>query len=210
MKKLKVLSVLASIAMLASVFVGCSNGSGDSNSTATKEFEKDDLELDSSSIISGYAYITYPLDDFAGKKVTIDFSCEMKVENAGSQNSNIQWQINDGSTYPTVASKSFAPTDTEYVTVSGKSDPIDIKSGYVLYLSTYQLDTDNLKIYVKNIKYSVSYGSDGNEPAAKTYPTDIFTVGEAGSCGITLRDTKEPFTIFTEGSAVPSVKHRIS
>ncbi len=37
------------------------------------------------------------------------------------------------------------------------------------------------------------------------YPTDIFTVGEAGSCGITLRDTKEAFTIYTDGSAASGI-----
>lgn len=44
------------------------------------------------------------------------------------------------------------------------------------------------------------------EDTTKHYPTDIFTVDEADSCGITLRDTKEAFTIFTKGSAASDIK----
>ena len=44
-------------------------------------------------------------------------------------------------------------------------------------------------------------GADGG----KTYPTDIFTVNEAGSCGISLRGTKEPLTVFTDGSAASDI-----
>ncbi len=202
--------------MLASVFVGCGGGPDDSGTSGpvaqkvTREFSQPDLELTKSSIQGGYAYVTYSLADFAGKDVTIDFSCEMKVENSGTKTQTIQWQVNNGNDYPAVVVRDFAPTETDFVTVSGKNaTPITVASGAVFYLSTHQLDTDNLKITVKNIKYTVSYGSDGNqepEPKAKEYPTDIFTVGEANSCGITLRDKKEAFTIFTDGSAASSIK----
>ena len=216
MKKLKFVSALAALAMLASTFVGCGGGPDDSGTSGpvaqkvTKEFTQPDLELDSSSIQGGWAYITYSLGDFVGKDVTIDFSCEMKVENSGSKTQNLQWQVNNGGSYPTVVAHEFAPSEKDFVTVTGKnSEPITVASGALLYLSTYELDTAALKISVKNIKYTVSYGSDGNEepkPEAKTYPTDIFTVGEANSCGITLRDTKEAFTIFTDGSAASGIK----
>ena len=42
-------------------------------------------------------------------------------------------------------------------------------------------------------------GCDGAN--THTYPTDIFTVGAAGSCGITLGDKFEKLTVFSEGSA---------
>lgn len=214
MKKLKIVSALAALSMLASVFVGCGGGPDDSGTSApakvTKEYTQPDLVLDSSSIQGGWAYVTYPLSEFEGKDVTIDFSCEMKVENSGTKAQKLQWQVNNGGDYPEVVAREFAPTETDFVTVAGKNaTPITVASGALLYLSTYQLDTADLKITVKNIKYTVTYGSDGNqepEPEAKEYPTDIFTVGEANSCGITLRDKKEAFTIFADGSAASSIK----
>ena len=217
MKKLKLVSALAALSMLASVFVGCGGGPDDSGTSGpvaqkvTKEFTQPDLELDSSKIQGGWAYVTYSLDDYAGKDVTIDFSCEMKVENAGTNTQKLQWQVNNGGSYPTVVAHDFAPTEKDFVTISGKNEtPITVASGALLYLSTYQLDTADLKITVKNIKYTVSYGSNGTEepepePEVITYPTDIFTIGEAGSCGITLRDTKEAFTIFETGSVASPI-----
>ncbi len=204
----KTFLLVAGIAVLALSLVACGGGNNpEEGGLVEKEITQAAFDdYDSSKIISGYAYITYPLNEFAGKKVTIDFSCDMKVVNTGSTTANIQWQVNDGSTYPTVASKEFAPTDTDWVTVAGKIEGVEIKSGYVLYLSTYLLETDNLTISAKNIKYKVTYGASKDAPKAKTYPTDIFTVGEAGSCGITLGDAaKEAFTIF-EQSAASSVE----
>ncbi len=210
MKKLKIVSALAALSMLASVFVGCGGGPDDSGTSGPAVVTQPDLVLDSSSIQGGWAYVTYPLSEFEGKDVTIDFSCEMKVENSGTKVQKLQWQVNNGGDYPEVVAREFTPSETDFVTVAGKNTtPITVASGALLYLSTYQLDTANLKITVKNIKYTVTYGSDGNqepEPEAKEYPTDIFTVGEANSCGITLRDKKEAFTIFTDGSAASSIK----
>ena len=101
MKKLKIVSALAALSMLASVFVGCGGGPDDSGTSGpvaqkvTREFSQPDLELTKSSIQGGYAYVTYSLADFAGKDVTIDFSCEMKVENSGTKTQTIQWQVNN-------------------------------------------------------------------------------------------------------------------
>ena len=175
----------------------------------SKDFEKEALEGLSPS---GWAYTTYPLTDFAGKKVKIDFSCEMKVENPdgatfGADNGyKLMWQINsDG--YPVIAEHIFTADETDYVTVTGSNEDLEIASGNLLYLSTNN-DTNapNLKVYVKNIKYTVKYVSSGAEPEPIDYPTDIFTVGEVDSCGITLGDTKEVFTVFEKGSAAASIK----
>ena len=46
-------------------------------------------------------------------------------------------------------------------------------------------------------------GDSGDEAPAKE--KDIFAIGAAGSCGLTLRDTKNAFSIFTEGSAASDV-----
>ena len=205
MKKLKVLSVLAGIAMLASVFVGCSNGS-DSESV-TKEVTQ---EASEGMTQSSWAFVTYSLGEFAGKTVNISFSCKMKVENPSGavfeadNGYKLKWQVNsDG--YPVVAEHVFTADETDWVTVKGTKDSLVIGSGNVLYLSTNN-ETDKVTVSIKDVKYSVTYGQAGNEPKPKTYPTDIFTVGEAGSCGITLRDAKEAFTIFTDGSAASGIK----
>ena len=202
MRKTKVTSVLAGVSMLACVLAGCDGGFGQKpKGPVTKEFTQDDIELDASKIQGGWAYVTYPLDDFAGKKVTIDFSCEMKVENSGTKDQKLQWQVNNGGSYPTIVDHTFGAGTTDFVKVEGKNaEEIEIASGALLYLSTYELDTDNLKISVKNIKYSVTYTGVAEQPAV-TYPTDIFTVGAAGSCGITLGDKFEKLTVFSEGSA---------
>ena len=210
MKKLKIVSALAALSMLASVFVGCGGGpddSGTSKPTVVKEFTQDDSEA---LTPSGWAYVTYPLSDFAGKTVTIKLSCKMKVENPDGvtfEDDNgytLKWQINDNG-YPVIAEHVFTADETDYVTVEGTKSDLKIASGNLLYLSTNN-ETPNIKVYVKDLKYTVTYGGSGDEPKAKTYPTDIFKVGEANSCGITLRGTKEPFTVFTDGSAASNIK----
>lgn len=211
MKKLKIVSALAALSMLASVFVGCGGGPDDSGTSApavVKEFTQADSEA---LTPSGWAYVTYPLSDFADKTVTIKMSCKMKVENPdgvttkGDNGYKLMWQIN-GNGYPVIAEHVFTADETDYVTVEGTKSDLQIANGNVLYLSTNN-ETPNLKVYIKDLKYTVTYGgSDEEEPEAKTYPTDIFTVGEANSCGITLRDKKEAFTIFTDGSAASSIK----
>ena len=176
----------------------------------TKNITKEDLEALSPS---GWAYTNYSLSEFAGKKVKIDFSCEMKLENPdgnvfpadAAAGYKLMWQINSNG-YPVIAEHVFTADETDYVTVTGSKEDLEIGNSDVLYLSTNNdSNAPNLKVYAKNIKYTVTYVSSGTqepEPEPINYPTDIFTVGEANSCGITLRDTKEAFTVFKEGSAV--------
>ena len=215
-KKLKKSFLLvAGITMLA-LMASCGNGTtNDDVQLVTQDFTQPDLDAMSPS---GWAYVTYPLSDFAGKEITVDFSCEMKVENpdgvkfddAGVEATGykLKWQINDGSTYPEVVTHVFTAEETDWVTVAGKNaTPVKISSGNVLYLSTNN-ETPNIKVSVRNIKYSVTYGGKEEEkPAAKVYPTDIFKVGAAGSCGIVLGNgEKEAFTVFEDGSAASSIK----
>ena len=222
-KKLKKSFLLvASITMLA-LMASCGNGTKSDDiqldKVVTKEFTQPDLD---SLATSGWAYVTYSLSDFAGKEVTIDISCEMKLENPDGEKFDdttketeanpggylLKWQVNDGSTYPLVTTHLFTADETDWVKVEGKNaTPIKIANGNVLYLSTNNKTLPNLKVSVKNIKYTVTYGgTEEKKPEAKVYPTDIFKVGAAGTCGITLRDTMEAFTVFTEGSAASSVK----
>ncbi len=221
LKKLKKAFIaVAGISMLALLAVSCgSKDTGGDENLVTKEFTQPDLE---SLATSSWAYVTYPLNDFAGKEVTISISCEMKLENPDGEKFDdtddetsknpggylLKWQINDGSTYPLVTTHLFTADETDWVKVEGKNEtPVRIANGNVLYLSTNNKTLPNLKVSVRNIKYTVTYGGkEEKKPEAKVYPTDIFTVGEAGSCGITLGDTKEAFTVFTDGSAAANIQ----
>ena len=217
-KLMKTFLAVAGISMLALMAVSCGNKDTGGEDLVVKEFTQDDL---TDMTPSGWAYVTYPLSDFAGKEVTINISCEMKLENPDGAKFDdtsddtkanpggylLKWQVNDGSTYPLVTTHLFTADETDWVKVEGKNaTPIKIASGNVFYLSTNN-ETPNIKVSVRNIKYTVTYGGkEEKKPEAKVYPTDIFTVGAANTCGITLRDTMEPFTVFTEGSAAASVK----
>ena len=218
-KLMKTFLAVAGISMLALMAVSCGSKDTGGEDLVVKEFTPADLD---SVATSGYAYVTYSLNDFAGKEVTIDISCEMKLENPDGEKFDdtndetkanpggylLKWQVNDGSTYPLVTTHLFTADETDWVKVEGKNaTPIKIASGNVFYLSTNNKTLPNLKVSVRNIKYTVTYGGkEEKKPEAKVYPTDIFTVGAANSCGITLRETMEAFTVFSEGSAASSVK----
>ena len=230
LKKLKkTILLVAGISLLAFSVASCKHGNtqapdgSDPVSNTTKEFTQPDLDSLASQTNNDWAYVTYPLSEFVGKEVIINISCEMKVENPDGEKFDdtneetkknpagylLKWHVNDGSTYPLITSHLFTPDETEWVKVEGKNaTPIKIASGNVLYLSTNNKGLPKLKVSVRNIKYTITYGGKEEEkPEAKVYPTDIFTVGAAGSCGIVLRDgDKEAFTVFADGSAASDIK----
>lgn len=178
---MKIKNVLVSLAAASALMGGLISCGGNSDPTENqpivKEFTQPDAKLTKASIVGGYAYVTYSLSEFANKDATIDFSADMKVTYTGDTPQKIQWQINDGSSYPTLVSETFEKGVTEK-TMSGKNtSPIKIGSNYVIYLSTYQLDTDNLEIEISNVKYTVTAQGKTNTKQKK-YPTDIFTVAD--------------------------------
>jgi len=147
LKKLKkAMLLVAGISLLAFSVASCNNGSNSvdpednpNNQEGTSDPgsnqgsqqqdpenppvdpDKDAIILDATSAAAtgGWAYITYSLADYAGKKVKVSFSCDMKVENAADAGSLLQWQINS-SDYPTIVSRNFTPADKDYVTLSGE------------------------------------------------------------------------------------------
>lgn len=178
---MKIKNVLVSLAAASALMGGLISCGGNSDPTENqpivKEFTQPDAKLTKASIVGSYAYVTYSLSEFANKEVTINFSADMKVTYTGDTPQKIQWQINDGSSYPTLASETFEKGVTEK-TMSGKNtSPIKIGSNYVIYLSTYQLDTDNLEIEISNVKYTVTAQGKTNTKQKK-YPTDIFKVAD--------------------------------
>ncbi len=180
MKKLKSLFLGAGVLAMSLFTVGCPGGTPESDVSGpvSKTITQPDFTIDGTTIGSNYAYITYSMNEFAGKDVTIDFSADMTVTNTGDA-ALLKWQINDGSTYPEVVTHTF-DTGTNTVKVAGKNEsPIAIKNGYVLYLSTYQTTPANLQIEIRNITYTVSYNGGAEKPKPqKQYPTDIFTVAD--------------------------------
>lgn len=170
----------------------------------TKEFTQQDFVIEPTSN-PAWAYVTYSLSEFTGKDVTIDFSADMKVE--GTKDCVLKWQVNRDPDYPVVAEYSFTSLDSDWIKVSGKNqEPINVENSFVLYLSSHEVPSADVKISVKNIKYTVTYGGsvaeEEPEVPAKEYPTDIFTVGEAGTCGIQIGDGElKPFEIIKEDAA---------
>lgn len=110
---------------------------------------------------SNWAFITYSLSDYNNKKVTITFSAEMKVTNRGSSPANLMWQINT-SDYPVICQKSFPNGTSDFVKVEGTAKDIQLGSNNSVYLSTYQLNTSDLTIEIKNVSYSIT--AQGNLP----------------------------------------------
>lgn len=171
----------------------------------TKEFTLADMEFDGLKPASSWAYFTEDLSAFAGKEVTINLTADVEVENNTTEDYKIWFQINNGSEYPGVNGETdlFAP-GTNKKTITGTAT-VKINSGALLYLTTHNKNAD-VKIKVTNFKYTVTYGGSAAEEEpevpAKEYPTDIFTVGEADTCGIQIGDGElKPFKIFTQDGA---------
>jgi len=171
----------------------------------TKEFTLADMEFDGLKPASSWAYFTEDLSAFAGKEVTINLTADVEVENNTTEDYKIWFQINNGSEYPGVNGETdlFAP-GTNKKTITGTAT-VKINSGAMLYLTTHNKTAD-VKIKVTNFKYTVTYGGSAadEEPEvpAKEYPTDIFTVGKAGTCGIQIGDGElKSFKIFTQDGA---------
>lgn len=175
----------------------------------TKEFTQQDFVIEPTSN-PAWAYVQYSLSEFTGKDVTIDFSADMKVE--GTKDCVLKWQVNRAPDYPVVAEYSFTSLDSDWIKVSGKNqEPINVENSFVLYLSSHEVPSADVKISVKNIKYTVTYGGSAAEEEpevpAKEYPTDIFTVGEAGTCGLQLGDGElKPFEVYSNGSVATDIK----
>ena len=127
----------------------------------TKEFTQQDFVIEPTSN-PAWAYVTYSLSEFTGKDVTIDFSADMKVE--GTKDCVLKWQVNRDPDYPVVAEYSFTSLDSDWIKVSGKNqEPINVENSFVLYLSSHEVPSADVKISVKNIKYTVTYGGSAEE-----------------------------------------------
>ena len=181
------------------MFTSCAPEAGEV--LVTDEIVLEDMEFDGNDSAQNWAFFTHDLSKYAGKEATFELSADVKVENNTAEDYNIWFQINNGSEYPGINGEGdlFEPGESEQK-ISGTAK-IKVNNGAVLYLTTHNTTAD-VKIYVKNFKCLVTYMTSGKPAKQKTYPTDIFTVGEADTCGIQIGDGElKPFKIFTQDGA---------
>ena len=169
----------------------------------TDEIVLEDMELDGNNPTQPWAFFTHDLSKYAGKEATFELSADVKVVNNTDAAYGVWFQVNNTSEYPGLhdadPGKMFEPGESEQK-ISGTAK-IKVNNGASLYLSTHN-STADVKIYVKNFKCLVTYMTSGKPAKQKTYPTDIFTVGEEGSCGLQIGDGDlKPFEIFTQEGA---------
>lgn len=137
------------VAFLSLLFSGCKT------EPVSTDFTQEDTIIDGSKIGNDYAFITYSLSAYKNQSVTISFSADMKVENNGSKDERLMWQVNINS-YPVIAEHTFKPGTSDFIKVSGSKEDIQLGADNAIYLSTYQTNTANLKITLKNVKYTVT------------------------------------------------------
>ena len=147
------------LAAFVFLLAGCTK---ETPQTISNDYTQDDAEIDGSSLDnSAQAFFSYSLSEYKNKAVTISFSAEMKVENSSSSSRYLMWQV-DVSDYPIIASQTFEIGTSDWITVSGTNkDSILLGDNNKLYLSTYNTNTGsndpaNLKISIKNVKYTVT------------------------------------------------------
>ncbi len=147
------------LAAFVFLLAGCTK---ETPQTISNDYTQDDKEIDGSALdTSIQAFISYSLSDYAKKAITISFSAEMKVENTSASSRYLMWQI-DTDGYPIIASHTFDIGTSDWITVSGTNkDSILLGDNNKLYLSTYNTNTGsndpaNLKISIKNVKYTVT------------------------------------------------------
>ncbi|MCQ2575570.1 MAG: endo-1,4-beta-xylanase [Treponema sp.] len=205
MKKLSFL--LAGLFIISALsFTGCKTDSGEDDKTGnttipTKKETVYTIDAGTTTAGGNWNIVAISLQDFANQTVNIDFSADMKVENTGDS-ANIMWSVTakdaeGGATYPTIASKEFAAGTTDWTPVSGTRTNIILNDGPSIYISTYEITPENLKISLKSIKIVVTNTADS---------TDTNTYSE-----IEVKDGITKETIEVElgdwlDSAVPSLK----
>ena len=174
----------------------------------TDEIVLEDMELDGNNPTQPWAFFTHDLSKYAGKEATFELSADVKVVNNTDAAYGVWFQVNNTSEYPGLhdadPGKMFEPGESEQK-ISGTAK-IKVNNGASLYLSTHN-STADVKIYVKNFKCLVTYMTSGKPAKQKKYPTDIFTVGEAGTCGLQLGDGElKAFEVYSSGSVATDIK----
>lgn len=94
------------------------------------------------------AYFSLSLKKFGGKKVTLEFSADMEVENKGDSGAYLMWQISNPD-FPVCQGLYFGENQTSTQHASF-TNSYEIKENVKFYLSTWGTTPENLIIKVKN------------------------------------------------------------
>ena len=187
--------------------------------------ENDDgsVSYTTSAQYSGGGYVFYIKEDKSVinlenyESICIDFDYEVVEGKWASEAPNPKWCLNlykegndfyGGETIDYFDSSSAKGTESYIYSV--KDENKGEYNAICLKLNAYQSgneDTDECKVTIKSIKLIRKANAGADKPSkpaepAKEYPTDIFTVGEADTCGIQIGDGElKPFEIFTQEGA---------
>ena len=102
-------------------------------------------------------FVKIPLGDYNGQTIAVDFSTKMLVENKNEDPQNLMWQIYDGSSYPTIASKIFETGTSNWETVTGTKDEISIQSDNAyFFLNANNIAYTDLTIYLDAFTFSIT------------------------------------------------------
>ena len=102
-------------------------------------------------------FVKIPLGDYNGQTIAVDFSTKMLVENKNEAAQNLMWQIYDGSTYPTIASKNFETGTSDWETVTGTNAEISIQSDKAyFFLNANSIAYTDLTIYLDAFALSIT------------------------------------------------------
>lgn len=106
---------------------------------------------------SNFGFYERKLLENEGESVTVAFSCDMFVVNNSSSSGNLMWQIYqpDIQQFPMISFTTFNKGNSGWTSITGSADVKLSKDNY-FYLSTYQLNPADYKIYIKNFNLVVT------------------------------------------------------
>lgn len=177
-KKIILLGLFSFILVTTSCDTGLNINAGsagaNTNTTVTTEPNSDLTEnsfFDAEKVIDGsdanisWAFFTQNLDA-KNCNVEVSISVEMAVVNKSSKNQTLKWQINAGNnTYPEIVDVVFKPGITGWTQVTGTNKKAEVAASPMVYLSTYETDKENLKVFIKNFKITNIKKTDLDKPA---------------------------------------------
>jgi endo-1,4-beta-xylanase len=102
-----------------------------------------------------WAIVTYSLEEYKGKEITIQFSADVKRMGSGG---NLNWQVNNAPDYPTVSYLVNAPTGVWHH-MRGRRIVTPIDNNPVLYLTNWENNASSTIYYIDNVTITIEEGN---------------------------------------------------
>jgi endo-1,4-beta-xylanase len=102
-----------------------------------------------------WAIVTYSLEEYKGKEITIQFSADVKRMGAVG---NLNWQVNNSPDYPTVSYLENAAAGVWHQ-MRGKRIITPIDDNPVLYLTNWENNADRTIYYIDNVTITIEEGN---------------------------------------------------